>query len=531
MNKRIKSLEPQTLLFFVILVLGSFLRLYKLGILPGGMYRDEVTVALNSINMFHCGTDFVGNVNPVYMTDWGDGHSPLYVWLTLIPLFFNKGIMTPLIARLPQAVTGILTLAAIYGIGKNTFGKSFGLWAMFITAVCPWHISMTRWGLDANLAPALLVFSLYFFIKGIEKNGYFILSALMYGLSLYTYAITCVVVPAILVMMAIYLLIQKKLKFNKYSWSAIFVLFIVALPTILFVLVNAELLPDIRLPFLSIIRMNGFRGTEVSSGFTSEAITNLKQAAHLFIFQTDAGEPWEIRLPWGLFYDIGRLFIVIGGIWLLASSIKSFIKRTFAWEVIFLFQVIGGGISCIAAYAHLHRINVLYIPLIFCGAYGIYKTVNLFASKSVKWANCYQFVIAAIFSIYLVLFSYDYTHEYKTLTEAYWGIGIDECVEMAIDECSRNDLKMITVEKGAQWPRLVLFTNTLAPEFTKDVIYESYPKPYSFVSNGITIQTMIDYEAITSDSVYIIYFIDYDLFKEDFELTKIYDWYVAVPKK
>ena len=89
---------------------------------------------------------------------------------------------------------------------------------------------------------------------------------------------------------------------------------------------------------------------------------------------------------------------------------------------------------------------------------------------------------------------------------------------------------MITVEKAAQWPKFVLLTETLAPEFTSSAVYESYPIPWSFKHGDILVQTRIDYAAITKDSVYIIYFTDYDIFKDDFDLTNIYDWYVAVPK-
>ena len=110
------------------------------------------------------------------------------------------------------------------------------------------------------------------------------------------------------------------------------------------------------------------------------------------------------------------------------------------------------------------------------------------------------------------------------------GVGMDECVETALNACEEKNLKMITVEKAAQWPKLIIYTETLAPEFTENVVYEQYPIPWSFTTGDITVQTRIDYDTITQESVYIIYFTDYDIFKDDFDMIKIYDWYVAIPK-
>lgn len=529
MNKT-KKINYEAIVFIAILILGAFFRIYRLGALPGGLQRDESTVAMNAFNLFHNGTDFVGNVNPFYMTDWGDGHTNMYVWLTQIPLFFNRGVLTPLVSRIPQAIVSILSLAAVYGIGKNTFGSKFGLWAMFFLAVCPWHISMSRWGLDANLAPGFMMISLYFFVKGLKKEYNYIIAAVFYGLTLYTYAITWPIVPITLLLMFIYLLCFKKIKITRYTVIAIIVLLVIAVPPILFVLINNGYLSDIHLPFFSIVSMNKYRGQEVSTNVGTSIIENLKQTYHLFVYQKDAGEIWEIRLPWGIFYDLGRFFIAVGGVWIIVSSICSFIKKQFAWEVIIAINVLSASISCLLSYPHLHRINVLYIPMILCGAYAIFKIAELLYKKKKAISIVFQSLVGVGFALYLTLFWSDYTSDYNTLTEAYWGVGMDECVETALNACEEKNLKMITVEKAAQWPKLIIYTETLAPEFTENVVYEQYPIPWSFTTGDITVQTRIDYDTITQESVYIIYFTDYDIFKDDFDMIKIYDWYVAIPK-
>lgn len=514
----------------LIFIMGFFFRFYRLGTLHGGLHRDEATVAMNSFTFFHGGTDFVGNVNPVYMQDWGDGHSALYVWLTQLPLLLNKGHFSPFVSRFPQAFVASLTVLAVYFIAKEMFGRKCGVWAMLFLAVCPWHVSMARWGLDANLAPGFLMFSIYFLVKSVKNSKYYIGAGILFGLTLYSYALTWVVVPLILFSVGIYFLIFKKMHFDRYLVIGIVFLFIFALPQMLFLLVDYGVIGDIRLPFITIGGMNNTRENEVFNGLEG-VVTNLKQAIHLFVFQDSAGEVWVIRKPWGLFFDIGRAFIVLGGIVVLVRAIKSFIKRTFAWESVFLFIVLSCASTCLLTFPHVHRINVLYIPLILCGAYGIYFVSEIIGEKRRTFRKVYSGAVATTFLVYFVLFWRDYCTDYKDLVETYWGIGVEDCIYYAMDVCENSDIKKITVEKAAQWPKFLLYTGTTSEEFMQNPVFESYPIPWSFQkNNGITIQTRIDYESVSDDSVFIIYFTDYDVFKENFDLTQFRDWYVAVPK-
>ena len=83
---------------------------------------------------------------------------------------------------------GILSLFAIEEIVSKVADWKCSLLAMFLLAVSPWHIMLSRWALESNLVVGFLLFGLLFFIYGIEKQPFFILSAVFYGLSLYCYA-------------------------------------------------------------------------------------------------------------------------------------------------------------------------------------------------------------------------------------------------------------------------------------------------------------------------------------------------------
>ena len=131
----------------------------------------------------------------------------------------------------------------------------------------------------------------------------------------------------------------------------------------------------------------------------------------------------------------------------------------------------------------------------------------------------------------LLLFQKDYYTDYRQLVGAYFAEGLKECVDFAWEQCEENHIANITAEKGAQWPRLLLYTETLPSEYLSSVVYDVAPAPASFETRGIRINTRIDYEDINQESVYIIYFTDVPVFEENFTLTGFHDWYVAVPGK
>lgn len=516
----------------LLILLGAFLRLFYLGAVPGGIHQDESFSLLNALGLFHEGTDTAGKVLPIYLSDWGDGQSALYSWL-LLPILLLSGGRVPSLfwVRFPQAAVSIATLFCVYCLVKRMFNRNAGLWALFALAICPWHIMMSRWGLDANLAPGFLIFSLYFFVRGLENKRFLLLSAFFYGLALYCYAVVWSIVPIILLLQIGYGLYHKKLSINKYSLLSALLLFIMALPLLLYVMVNSGLLPEITLPFMTIPLAPGYRGSEIALN-PLEMLENLKTALRLLVFQ-NTGSPYDVLLPWGLFYDLGRLFIVIGAVCLLVRVIRSFLKKEFVWEFFLFVQLLAGGIVCLLVSARLHQVNALFIPLVLCEGYGLFCTVHLLERKKIFLSRCFTALAAFSYLVCLLLFQRDYYTDYRKTADAYFGRGIKECIEYALAQCEETGISTITAEKGLQWPRLLLYTNTLPSEYLQSVTYDPEyitPAPAAYDSHGLHINTRIHYDCINQESIYILYFTDVPTFEKDFQLTQFYDWYVAVPK-
>ncbi len=528
-KKQCEKKMPNWVLPAILLVLGAGLRLAFLGNMPGGMHQDESFVAWNAFAVYHEGMDSAGHVFPVYLADWGDGHSALYVWLTIPLVALNGGHVTPFISRLPQVVVAVFTLAAAYGIVRRLLNREVALWSLFLLAICPWHIMMSRWGLDANLAPGFLIFGLYFFVRGLEKEKYLLLSAVFYGLCLYSYAIMWLAVPLVLGFEIGYGLLHKKLRINRWSLGASGLLFVIALPLILFVFVNQGFIEPIELPFMTIPAMGGYRGSEIAFGF-GQMWSNLRTTLSL-LWNQNTGAPYDILLPWGLFYDIGRVFIIFGAVCLVVRVLRSLFKKAYCAEIFLFIQLLVGGVVCLMVTAVLHQINALYIPLVLCEAYGVWQLLAFMKKRKEIVGKACAVVLTIVYLACLIGFQKDYYGEYKQLVNAYFAEGLEECVDYALTVCEETGLDTITVEKGAQWPRLLLYTQTLPSEYLESVVYDVAPAPASFKSDDILIRTRIDYENISKESVYIIYFIDVDTFENDFDLQNFGDWFVAVPHK
>ena len=320
------------------------------------------------------------------------------------------------------------------------------------------------------------------------------------------------------------------MRIDRWGLWASLILFLMAVPLLLFVMVNSELIPEISLPFMTVPKMGGYRGSEIALT-VSGMWQNLRKALSLLWHQNN-GSAFDILLPWGLFYDIGRIFIIAGTFSLLTRLFLSFRKKEFCPEFFLFVQLLGGGIVCLLVSAVLHQINALYIPLVLVEAYGVWTVTELAGRKKAQLTKILSCGLAFVYLICLGFFQKDYYTDYREVVSAYFAEGVEDCVHYALEQCSAREIDSIIVEKGAQWPRLLLYTETLPSQYLSSVIYNVAPAPASFeTEDGIRIHIGIDYENIRSESIYIIYYIDVPDFENDFTLTPFHDWYVAVPKQ
>ena len=96
------------ILFWIILIIAIFTRLYRIDELPQGVHVDEAGIAYDAYCFANYGVDRYLNKMPVYMINFGLGQSALYTYIDSI--FIKMLGLSMLSIRLPSVILGITAI-------------------------------------------------------------------------------------------------------------------------------------------------------------------------------------------------------------------------------------------------------------------------------------------------------------------------------------------------------------------------------------------------------------------------------------
>ncbi len=184
-------------LFFIVVVIASFLRLFQLGNVPISPDWDEVALGYNAYSIMATGKDEYGKYIPIVLRSFDDYKPALYTYL-IMPFIKMFGLTT-FAVRLPSAIFGIITVISVYFLVSELFKKSsIALLTSFLLAISPWHIQFSRIAFESNVGLALNVLVALFFLKGLKNPFYLLLSAFLAGANLYVYQSEKVFTPLLI---------------------------------------------------------------------------------------------------------------------------------------------------------------------------------------------------------------------------------------------------------------------------------------------------------------------------------------------
>ena len=457
------------LLFVVFLAVGIFARVWRFGQVPAGMNQDEAFAAYEAYSLLTTGLDTAGYPFPVYLTAWGSGMNALESYL-MIPFIALFGLETWAV-RLPQMIVGVLSLAAAYDILKRMAGRWAGLCAMFLLAVCPWHILLSRWALESNLAPGFLLFGLCFFLRGLEDHRFFLLSALMYGLSLYCYAAIWPFVPLALLLQAGYALRcgQIRLHGRDGLWIglSLLALFLLALPLMLFLPVNWGLLDEIRLPFLSIPRLLVLRTGEFSLDRLPDNAANLLK----ILFRQSDGLIWNSPEGFGLFYYGTLPFFLVGAYSALrdaAAAVRDGKPRPLGLLAVPLLTGLLQGL-CLAN-ANVNRVNSLWSAVVLLAGLGVWTLCARLGPRALA-------VPLVLYAAVFLRFGVYYFNDYARDAQRAFYYGLEDAVDAALGREGG-----IRVTPDANYACVLFYSGQDPDEYRDTVVYTNYPS--AFLSVG-----------------------------------------------
>jgi hypothetical protein len=358
--------KPYTLLVLLAFIIGFILRIWDFGNLPPGLMQDEASIGVEAASLYHYGMDRNGESFPVHFIAWGSGQNALYAYF-LIP--FVPWGLSPLVIRLPMLIAGLFTMGIVYGIAKKVFSPSIALLSLFLIAISPWHISISRWALESNLFP--FMFSLAFLcLVSVDRHPFYFLPAMgLLALSLYAYGTAYFFVPLFIFIAALFWLKKPNLT-KSIFFLGIGIFILLSFPIFLFVLVNAFGWNEIHLGALTIPRMISdpriIEMTGILSGANKWYYYDLLTTAKILFLQTD-DLIYNFIPPYGFLFPGAILFSLMGA-GLVAEKFwkeRSFGPWAFgAW--LFLAFLLG-----ILIPPTVHRINIIFIPLILCAAVAL----------------------------------------------------------------------------------------------------------------------------------------------------------------
>lgn len=209
-------------IFILIVVIGSFLRLYKLDLLPPSLNWDEVAAAYNAYAIKNWAKDEWGKTLPLVFKSFRDDKRPVHIYIT--SMFYSVFGESDFVSRFSSAVLGILIIPLFFLFGKLYFKSELaGLISSFVIAFSTYEVFYSRGLWEAHFALFFLVLGLVLFKASVDgRKVLYPFAFFSFGLSLLSYHSAIVVVPAVVFLVS-FLYIKENLRNFNYFSLGIFV--------------------------------------------------------------------------------------------------------------------------------------------------------------------------------------------------------------------------------------------------------------------------------------------------------------------
>jgi 4-amino-4-deoxy-L-arabinose transferase-like glycosyltransferase len=390
-------------LLILIVLLGLSVRAYQFGSIPGGMNQDEASLAYDAYSILHYGEERNGFRIPLMLIAFGSGMSGSLAAYLSMP-FIAILDLNPVSARMLNLTVGVLSIVLLYLFVQKIADRRTGLIAAFLLATNPWHILMSRWGMDCNLFPGLFLLGCVLLVYAKDRPRLLPWSFFIFGLSLYSYGVAYFFVPFFLFFTSLYLLFFRITRWDRLL-IACCVFGITAVPIGMFLLINQLDLPSLQTPFFSIPNLFTTPRYQSASSFFSADFAmsvgrNLQVLWNLLLTQND-GLIWNVIPEYGMLYKFSLPFVGIGLVVALTYVWQS--MREKAWHPVFfvLLWLIASIALAGIMEVNVNRINIIFIPLIICIALFIASFRNM------------PIVVASLIGLYAFSFT-SFTRAYFT---------------------------------------------------------------------------------------------------------------------
>ncbi len=359
-----------------------------------------------------------------------------------------------------MAILGCISLIVMYLLLRKISNKKLAIIGLAFFAICPWHIMKSRWGLESNLFPDLILIFTYFLIKGLEDNNkiLYYLSFVIAGLSAYAYGTSYYFLPAFLIPLLIILIKNQKISI-KQAIISIVIVGIVSMPIILYVIINTLNLEQINLPFVTIPKLEVNRYKELttmfSSNFLKSTTSNLISSLRILVTQYD-GLKWNSILPTGTIYIFSIIFTIIGAIDSFKKEKKAEIKYSFIFNIMFIVSII----LAIICEPNINRLNIIMIPIIYYTLVGIYLVIRDRKKVAISIAILYMMS----FGLFITCYLQEDCDEYGTFASD---------LEEVIQYVDNLEGKQVVIDENVNYIYILFYSKYNTRNFVDTVEYEN----------------------------------------------------------
>ena len=415
------SLSPELIAAALLLATGATLRLYALGEIPPGLHQDEAASGYAAWALLNFGIDRNGFSWPALLVDAGSGKSVLYSYLTLP--FIALGGLNVTVLRIPMVLTGILALFLMWKIGAKAGGRPFALLLLLLLTFNSWHLMTSRWAIEANLLPFMLLLSVYLLSR--DDRGRFYIQALAVSaltLTVYAYGTAYALAPLFLALVFIWLMLNRLA-----DWRRLLVLSalagIVALPIVLTLAVNTFDWDSIVLLGVSLPRVPGPPRYEYISylfrGSGADFIANLPRVAVLLLGWDD-GRPQNTLPGFGALPPFAILLSLVG---FGAVLCRAKVHQDYGVHLLLAGWFVAALLVVLLTQVNIQRMNGIWLPAIYLMALGIFAVCR---PRPIIYA------VAAAYLAFSSVFVYQYFREYKDIAAEIFNAGMEAALQRAV---------------------------------------------------------------------------------------------------
>lgn len=453
-------------LLILIILIASFLRVFKIDSAPPSLTWDEAAVGYNAFTIANYGKDEYGKSFPLYFRSFGEDKQPIHTYVTA--LFVKLFGLSEVTTRLPAAIFGVLNIILIFFLAKHLFKNEYiALLASFFLTISPQNVHFSRFNHEANFALFFFMLGLLLFFKFLKRENYLLpISVLSFFFSMISYHAAEVVIPPTLALLII--LYFNQLKQHKKS---LLITAILVISILIFSLNQQRLLginrynqttlgkPDIEKTEIYKITHNYFFGgiDLVLSQYLSNF--NLK-----YLFISGDENPRLASQGAGEFYIIDGLFLIIGVLYLIKNKSKE--------NILLLGWILLGPLpsSLFTPSPHAGRAMFMMGSWHLVDAIGFYYLITFFKKAVLK-----KIIITACLVVLLLslgTYFFNYLNIFSRRYAIDWQYGMKQMVEYAKGHDEFTNV-IVTDVRAQPYIFFLYYLKTPLPDYINTVIYNN----------------------------------------------------------